>query len=45
MIFLTHSLRLHDLFFSGGSVIFFAKGLHDFFIERLRDFFLCEEVP
>ena len=47
MIFLTHSLRLHD-FLCGGCMIYFVDRFDDFFwercmilcVERLRDFCL-----
>ena len=39
MIFLTHSLRLHDFFVCGGCVIFFVERFGNFFVERLHDFF------
>ena len=47
MIFLTHSLGLHDLFYCGGCLIFWrgcvifcVESLRHSFVERLRDFYV-----
>ena len=42
VIFVTHSLRLHDLIFSGGCIFFFCWEVMWFFVKRLH-YLLCEE--